>query len=285
VGGTGTTYSALWVGIDGFGNSTVEQLGTEQDTINGVPSYSAWWEMYPNGSSNITLPSGKPFQVAPGDKITASVTYQPATQRTSADFVLAISDTTESETFSTTQSMARGYAAERSSAEWIVEAPSMGNRILPLANFNTTSFSAASAMLGSTSGPIDNGWAGTSLNSINIISNSGAVIETTGKTTAAPNGALTDTTAAPYTSSFAVTYDAPAPAPAPAPTPPPSRHHGGGGWGWGWGWSTRDMSQISVGIGDQATASTDSLAAKKALKAIDGIFASADWLGWQAARV
>jgi hypothetical protein len=45
------------------------------------------------------------------------------------------------------------------------------------------------------------------------------------------------------------------------------------------------MSQISVGIGDQATASTDSLAAKKALKAIDGIFASADWLGWQAARV
>ena len=290
VSGTKNTYSALWVGIDGFNDSTVEQLGTEQDVINGVPTYSAWWEMYPNGSNDITLSSGKPFQVAPGDAITASVTYQPATKRSGADFLLTISDTTEKESFTTTQPMARGYTAERSSAEWIVEAPCMGNTILPLADFNTASFSGASATLESTPGPIDNGWAKTFLNSINIISNSGAVIETTGATTAAPNGALTDNAG---TSSFAVTYDAPTtpvtPTP-PAPNPPSSHHHGGGGWGgdgggWGFGWGTRDVSQITIGLADQTTDSAHSDSGKDALRAIDGIFASADWLSLQAVRV
>ena len=42
----GTTESAVWVGIDGYSSSTVEQIGTEQDVVNGTPQYSAWWEMY-----------------------------------------------------------------------------------------------------------------------------------------------------------------------------------------------------------------------------------------------
>src|SRR4051812_35832181 len=33
----GSSYSSAWVGIDGFSDSTVEQIGTEQDVINGVP--------------------------------------------------------------------------------------------------------------------------------------------------------------------------------------------------------------------------------------------------------
>ena len=31
----GTTYSAVWVGIDGYSDSTVEQIGTEEDVVNG----------------------------------------------------------------------------------------------------------------------------------------------------------------------------------------------------------------------------------------------------------
>src|SRR5271166_4368093 len=35
----GTVYSAAWVGIDGLSDSTVEQLGTEQDVSNGTAHY------------------------------------------------------------------------------------------------------------------------------------------------------------------------------------------------------------------------------------------------------
>jgi hypothetical protein len=302
VTGTGTTYSALWVGIDGYSSSTVEQIGTEQDVVNGKASYSAWWEMYPSGSNTISK-----ITVNAGDTITASVTYQSAT----SNFLLTISDSPKgggaAETYSTTQALASQgrtrTVAQRSSAEWIIEAPSNGYSILPLANFGTASFSEASATLGTTTqttsgatGPInDAAWAGSSLYSINIVSNSGATIETTGATTAAPNGGLTDTTnsSGVTTSSFSVTYDtatpvtpspspSPAPSPSPSPTPPPSHHHGGGGW---WGWSTKAVSQITIGLGDQATDNADSPAAKDALKARDGIFASIDWLSLQAARV
>ncbi len=104
VSGSGNTYSALWVGIDGNTSSTVEQIGTSQDVSNGVPSYSAWWEMYPNGMTNITrtttatgVTTKTPFNVAPGDTITASVQYVTS----SNSFVLTLTD--GSEFFTTTQ--------------------------------------------------------------------------------------------------------------------------------------------------------------------------------------
>ena len=51
VKGKTNAYSSVWVGIDGYSSSTVEQLGTEQDTTrSGATRYYAWWEMYPNGS-------------------------------------------------------------------------------------------------------------------------------------------------------------------------------------------------------------------------------------------
>jgi hypothetical protein len=292
VSGSGNTYSALWVGIDGNTSSTVEQLGTSQDVNNGVPTYSAWWEMYPSGMTNITkttTPTGTatktPFTVAPGDTITASVQYVTS----SNSFVLTMTD--GSEFFTTTQAFASpgrhqsAPVALRSSAEWIVEAPSNGFSILPLADFAPTTFSQAYATIGPTTGPIDD-WAYTS---INIISNSGATIETTGGL-GADTPSVTNPSVLPVTnpsiqtSSFTVTYDVPTPV-----TPPPPGHHGGGGFGWlggwGWGWSTKAASQITIGLGDQATDSADSLAANDALKAKDGIFASADWLALQAARV
>ena len=51
-----TGYSCIWVGIDGWTNKkdkqtgTVEQVGTEQDWVNGQPVYYAWYEMYPQPS-------------------------------------------------------------------------------------------------------------------------------------------------------------------------------------------------------------------------------------------
>src|SRR5581483_5818238 len=56
------SYCSLWVGIDGYSSSTVEQIGTEHDWHNGSQQNYAWFEMYPGGSYLI---SG--FPLTPGD--------------------------------------------------------------------------------------------------------------------------------------------------------------------------------------------------------------------------
>jgi uncharacterized repeat protein (TIGR01451 family) len=120
------TCVAIWVGIDGYSDNTVEQVGTEQEIVNGVQQNYAWVEMYPQ-------PSQMLFTVNNGDSITASVTFIGGIM-----FTLSISDLT------TGQSFSHNYSANahRRSADWIVEAP-YSDGILPLANFGTTKFDNA----------------------------------------------------------------------------------------------------------------------------------------------
>ena len=125
-----STYSSYWVGLDGYSDSTVEQLGTEGDCVNGAPRYYAWFEMYPRSGHLIgTVP------VNPGDILQASV------QRLGSSFTLSLKDDTAKTSYTTTQKLNQ---AQGSSAEVIVEAPSSGG-ILPLANFGTTTFTGATA--------------------------------------------------------------------------------------------------------------------------------------------
>jgi hypothetical protein len=182
VTGSTNAYSSVWVGIDGYSSNSVEQLGTEQDTSrSGATSYYAWWETYPNPSiliSNMTISAG--------DSMTASVSYS------SGSYTLYMKDNNTGQTFTTPQSV----AAQRSSAEWIVEAPSSFSGVLPLANFGTAQLSGASATINGSTGAIDNSaWQNTA---INMVNRSGTVIDQT--------SGLTDTTASPITSSFSVTY-------------------------------------------------------------------------------
>jgi hypothetical protein len=77
-----TTYSAAWVGIDGYNSSTVEQIGTDSDYIagkGGGPQYYAWIELYPNDYWVWSLPGTTNGAVPPmkaGDTINAQVSYQ-----------------------------------------------------------------------------------------------------------------------------------------------------------------------------------------------------------------
>jgi hypothetical protein len=141
----GTTYSSSWVGIDGYSNGTVEQIGTEQDWKNGStgsPTYYAWWEMYPHPAFYVTV-NGKPAPVQAGDSIIASVTYN----NNNGTFTLFMRNNSNKPlpwTFSTTQKMNQ---AKRTSAEWIEEAPFSGG-ITPLANFGTVNFTGCSAAIG-----------------------------------------------------------------------------------------------------------------------------------------
>src|SRR3989440_8287423 len=85
-------------------------------------------------------------------------------------FTVTITDTTTGVSFSTS---ARVHSAQRSSAEWIAEAPSSSGGILPLANFGTVSFSSCTATISGTTGSI--GSFGASVQQITMVTSSGNV--------------------------------------------------------------------------------------------------------------
>jgi len=155
------TYSAFWVGIDGYNSGTVEQIGTDLDTnASGKAVYYAWYEMYPSSPVNLSM------KINPGDQLSGEVKYSGSNK-----FTLTLTDVTTKTTFSTSQTL---RSANRSSAEFIAEAPSSSSGVLPLADFGTVSFSAASATISGTTGPIDNkAWPAGNPISITMVGSSG----------------------------------------------------------------------------------------------------------------
>jgi len=127
---TPNTYAAFWTGLDGWTSSTVEQTGTDSDCDGTSPSYYAWYEFYPNPSFLISSVS-----VAPGDQMSASVTYSSSTKK----FTITIKNVTTGQSYSKSATV---RSAKRSSAEWIAEAPCCTNSggILPLSDFGTVDF-------------------------------------------------------------------------------------------------------------------------------------------------
>src|SRR3989454_8549240 len=152
-------YSSFWVGIDGFNSGTVEQTGTDSDCQNGASTYYAWFEFYPHPSFLING-----MTITPGDHMTAQASFS------GRSFTVTITDTTTGASFSTS---ARVTSAQRSSAEWIAEAPSSSGGVLPLADFGTVSFSSCTATVSGTPGTI--GSFGAAVQQITMVSTSGAV--------------------------------------------------------------------------------------------------------------
>jgi hypothetical protein len=136
-----------WVGIDGVTSDTVEQVGTESYMYNGVAGYDAWFEMYPAGLTPV-------ISVSPGDSITASVQYGLPSSSFPNQFQLSLTDNTSGANFTLYEPDTS--PALRTSAEWIVEAPSDYQGILPLPTFGSAAFSNAQATIGSTTGAINN---------------------------------------------------------------------------------------------------------------------------------
>jgi hypothetical protein len=125
------TFSSFWVGLDGDGTQTVEQTGTEADCASGTAAYSGWYEMFPANPVNYSNP------VQPGDAMSASVTTSG-----NGTFTLTLTDQTQGWNQVTTQTSA---SAQLGSAEVIAEAPSSSSGVLPLSNFGTVNFTAATA--------------------------------------------------------------------------------------------------------------------------------------------
>jgi len=115
--------TAFWVGLDGFSNTTVEQLGTLAYCFQGQPYYYTWWEMYPGDSFTVGS------TVRPGDLISASVT------RSGSSYTLSLTDhTTPGNSFSTVQTCDTSTCLDQS-AEWIAERPAFPIGITPLSTF------------------------------------------------------------------------------------------------------------------------------------------------------
>ena len=123
--------SSHWVGLDGLGSGSVEQIGVAIRCAGSKPRYYAWYEMYPKTVRVV-------FPVHPGNAILASVRYQPSRRK----FRLRLHDISSGRQFSRAVRCAAS-ACTRSSAEVISEAPtSAAGKILPLADYRAAGFTA-----------------------------------------------------------------------------------------------------------------------------------------------
>ena len=125
------SYSAAWVGIDGFNNNSLIQTGTEQDYYNGASHYVAWWTTSAQGFAEQQL--NEP--VSPGDPIIAKITE---TDSTTSTWSITLQDGSGNHGWIFTKSLT--YTGPGASAEWILEAPTVGGRIAPLAHYSLTTF-------------------------------------------------------------------------------------------------------------------------------------------------
>ena len=144
---SGSQSSVFWVGIDGYGNNTVEQIGTASDCADGIPNYYAWYEFYPQ-------PELRLFTVKPGDPISAEASYS------GGMFTVTLTD--ERTGRQGGQSLA-WPDAQRSTAECVAEDPSSVTHVIdPLAEFGTVLFgydntgvaNTCYATVGAQAGPI-----------------------------------------------------------------------------------------------------------------------------------
>ena len=153
-------YSSTWIGLDGDSSNskTVEQIGIEQDFINGKAVYYAWYEMYPKSVVKLDL------VIQAGDTISAEVKYLG-----NNTYQLSLEDVTSGHS-STIQ--VQSSKPIRSSAEWIEEGTGR------VADFNTVTFTNAHATAilptGTITGSIsDSAW---QTEEITLVSKSGGVI-------------------------------------------------------------------------------------------------------------
>jgi len=102
---------APWVGIDGYGSSTVEQTGVATDCSSGSARNQAWYEIYPAAPVYLSTSS---YPVSSGDSITASVVYTGG-----SSYQTKLVDNSRGWTYTHTSSV----SARRTSAEVIIESP------------------------------------------------------------------------------------------------------------------------------------------------------------------
>ncbi len=139
---TQDTFAAVWIGIGGLFDSTLIQVGTEQDSVNGISDYFAWFELLPNPSNIIDT-----IDLSPGDHVNVNIQLVDAS---TDEWSIYIQDVTTNQEFN----YGFFYSSSQLSAEWIVERPEVGSRLATLANIGKVEFTNCQATIGAQKGAI-----------------------------------------------------------------------------------------------------------------------------------
>ena len=174
---SGTTDSSVWVGIDGYGNSTVEQVGTEEDVVNGQPRLSRMvGDVLDRQGPARAGHHQHDGHAGRFDHGLGPIHHQRHLRRS----ILPV-DRRQQPGERFFQHLCKLFSnqsplAQRSCAEWIVEAPTVGGSIATLPNFGSVTFTNASAVINGVSGPINAAsWQSQALN----IGSNGVTYDTT----------------------------------------------------------------------------------------------------------
>jgi hypothetical protein len=120
----------FWIGLDGWGSTSVEQDGTGVDCSSGAPQQFAWWETYPENSIQVYQ-----APVAAGDRMSSEVSSEGNGQ-----YVLALTDWTENWT---ERNVVSAPTAQNASAEIVAEAVTNGSSITALPDFSGIEFTGS----------------------------------------------------------------------------------------------------------------------------------------------
>jgi Peptidase A4 family len=131
-------FAATWTGIGGYNTSDLIQAGTAEQSApdNPVlgPQYYAWYELLPDSETQLTNCSGDPnCTVTPGDNVTVNIN-----QVSGSTWHIAMTDAGH---WSWSKDVT--YSSSLSSAEWILEAPTLVAQTI-LAPVGTTHFGPTS---------------------------------------------------------------------------------------------------------------------------------------------
>lgn len=141
-------YCANWIGIDGDGSGDVCQIGIECEVYRSGNSITRniypWWEWYPEAEVAITN-----FSLSPGDMVTALLcTSGGGATEASAYFTNRTTGATTSLSFTAPA----GTSLTGNSAEWVVEAPTVGGQQSAMADYGEVFFSVCEAFAGTIGG-------------------------------------------------------------------------------------------------------------------------------------
>ena len=145
--GTTNQSAVYWVGLGGYGQRALVQIGTESTCIGGEALAAAWHESLPRERFSIRAP----LDISVGDRIWAQVRWLSGSR-----YRLSLVDLTTRKDFSI---RVNNTTLKRTSAEWIVEAPTGGCpshcRTLKMPDFKTFRFRAAWVAIGGVRRQID----------------------------------------------------------------------------------------------------------------------------------
>lgn len=131
-------FAATWAGIGGYNTSDLIQAGVEEDSTPSNPllgnQYQAWYELLPASETPISNCSGdSSCTVTPGDHVTVNIS-----DVSGNSWGISLSDAGK-----WTWSKTVTYSSSESSAEWILEAPTLVAQTV-LANVGTVPFGPTS---------------------------------------------------------------------------------------------------------------------------------------------